>query len=83
MFFMGELSSDTSNVVITNARHKNLLVTALNSLDSCVNAIDLGFSEDLVVIDLTDSYNYLGEIIGENLGEDIIDKIFSEFCLGK
>lgn len=83
MFFIGDIKSNTVDIVITNSRHKNLLVSALTSLENCVNAIDMGFSEDLLVIDLTDSYNYLGEIIGENLGEDIIDKIFSEFCLGK
>ncbi|MFV0518635.1 MAG: tRNA uridine-5-carboxymethylaminomethyl(34) synthesis GTPase MnmE [Lachnospirales bacterium] len=83
MFYIGDISKDSNNILITNIRHKNLLSQAKNSIDNCITAIDLGFTEDLVVIDLTDSYNYLGEIIGENLGEDIIDKIFSEFCLGK
>ncbi len=82
-FFAGDLSSSKDDLVITNARHKNSLEKALNSLENCVDSINMGMTEDLIVIDLTDGYNYLGEILGENLGEDIIDKIFSEFCLGK
>ncbi len=82
-FFAGSLSSSKDDLVITNSRHKNSLEKALNSLENCVDSINMGMTEDLIVIDLTDGYNYLGEILGENLGEDIIDKIFSEFCLGK
>ncbi len=82
-FFAGDIASSKDDLVITNARHKNSLEKALKSLQNCIDSINMGMTEDLIVIDLTDSYNYLGEILGENLGEDIIDKIFSEFCLGK
>lgn len=72
-----------NQTIITNARHKNCLESTKNHLESVITGIDLGFSEDLIVIDLTESYRSLGEIIGENKDDDIIDKIFSEFCLGK
>ncbi|MFV0440956.1 MAG: tRNA uridine-5-carboxymethylaminomethyl(34) synthesis GTPase MnmE [Lachnospirales bacterium] len=82
-FLSGDISSDKDNIIITNSRHKNLLENSLKSLKNCIEGIDMGMTEDLIVIDITSSYEYLGEILGVNLDEDIIDKIFSEFCLGK
>ena len=46
-------------------------------------AIDSDLSEDMVTIDMMDAYTYLGEIIGETVTDDLVDKIFSEFCMGK
>lgn len=82
MFFSGQI--DTSNdVFITNIRHKNSLIRAKESLLEVINTINLGMPEDCISIDLQKSYEILGEITGETVDEDIIDKIFSEFCLGK
>ncbi len=83
IFFSGDVSFGENTVMLSNARHKNCLVKVNTSLQNCNEGIMNGLTEDLIVIDLTDSYNYLGEILGENMDEDIIDKIFSEFCLGK
>ena len=82
MFFSGEIDYKT-DITISNMRHKSALMKAFESLNNVIETIDNGFSQDFMSIDLTDAYNYLGEITGDSLDEDIIDKIFSEFCLGK
>lgn len=82
MFFNGDLNI-SDEIIISKARHKESLINAKNSLENVIKTIDDGFTEDFISIDLQDSYKYLGEITGETLEEDIIDKIFSEFCLGK
>lgn len=69
--------------LINNVRHKNLLYNALESIKNAVVAINNRIPEDFVSLDLKQAYEYLGEIIGESVDEDIIDKIFTKFCLGK
>lgn len=69
--------------LINNVRHKNLLCNALESIENAVTAINNRIPEDFVSLDLKQAYEYLGEIIGESVDEDIIDKIFTKFCLGK
>ncbi len=84
LFFGGELSEDgTNEILISGIRQKEALLNAHQSLRDAVATIESGFSEDLAAIDLQSAYAYLGEITGESLDEDVIDKIFSEFCLGK
>ena len=70
-----------NGVVITNLRHLDALKRASLSLTRAINAQDV--SLDLVSIDLKNAYSALGEITGNTTGEDIIDAIFSKFCLGK
>ncbi len=82
MFFNNEINL-SSDVLITNVRHKNSLVNSANSLKNVLASIENGFTEDFLSIDLKDAYSYLGEITGETLDENIIDRIFAEFCLGK
>ncbi|MDR2940645.1 MAG: tRNA uridine-5-carboxymethylaminomethyl(34) synthesis GTPase MnmE [Clostridiales bacterium] len=82
LFFNNEIDL-SPDILITNIRHKNLLISSAKSLKNVLMSIEGGFSEDFLSIDLVDAYSYLGGIIGESLDEDIIDKIFSEFCLGK
>ncbi len=82
IFLSGIIDNESDNLII-NSRHESLLNQALKSLTQVLEGINLGMSEDLLVIDLQDAYMYLGEIIGESLDDDIIDKIFSQFCLGK
>lgn len=82
MFFHGKLSWN-DEIVITNARHKVLLEQALESLDRVKGSLDAGMSEDFFSIDLMSAYEALGAIIGEEVGEDLIDEIFSRFCMGK
>lgn len=70
-------------VIITKLRHKNELVKAKNAINNVINGINEMVSEDLLTIDLTDAYVALGKIIGEEIEDDIVNKIFSEFCMGK
>lgn len=68
---------------ITNIRHKEAINNAINSLNLTLENVKNGMPEDLFTIDLMDAYNYLGEITGETVSDSLIDKIFSEFCMGK
>ena len=82
MFFRGEISFD-NEVYITNARHKKALEEALESLNMVRFSIEAGMSEDFFSIDLMSAYESLGKIIGESVGEDLVNEIFSRFCVGK
>lgn len=82
MFFHGEISFD-NEVYITNARHKTALEEALESLKMVRESIEMGMSEDFFSIDLMSAYESLGKIVGESVGEDLVNEIFSRFCVGK
>lgn len=82
MFFRGEISFD-DEVYITNARHKIALEEALESLKMVGESIETGMSEDFFSIDLMSAYESLGKIVGESVGEDLVNEIFSRFCVGK
>lgn len=82
MFFEGNLVYN-DQVYITNARHKNELVCAKQALEKVNESIDMGMEEDFFSIDLMDAYDHLGLIIGETARDDLADKIFKEFCMGK
>ena len=70
-------------IYITNARHKEALSKASESLRRVTEAIDLDMPEDLYTIDLMDAYKALGSIIGESVEDDIADRVFERFCMGK
>nr|WP_177296193.1 tRNA uridine-5-carboxymethylaminomethyl(34) synthesis GTPase MnmE [uncultured Blautia sp.] len=82
MFFQGEISFD-DEVYITNARHKAALEEAEKSLEMVTESIEAGMPEDFFSIDLMGAYEALGRILGESLGEDLVNEIFSKFCVGK
>ena len=82
MFFGGELSFN-DEVYITNARHKAALEEADKSLDLVRNSILGGLPEYFFSIDLMNAYENLGKILGESVGEDLVNEIFSKFCTGK
>ena len=82
MFFAGDISYN-DEVFITNSRHKAAVNGAAESLRLVRNSIDNGMPEDILTVDLMDAYQQLGYIIGESVGDDMIDAIFSEFCMGK
>ena len=82
MFFAGELKFN-EEVYITNARHRDLLAKAIKSLELVHESIKKGVSEDFYTIDLMDTYSYLGNIIGADTGEDLVNEIFEKFCMGK
>lgn len=68
---------------ISNQRQKQALIHAIGSLQNVVDAIEMGMPEDCLAIDLHDTYGHLGMIVGESLKEEIINQLFSRFCLGK
>lgn len=82
MFFGGSLSFN-DEVYITNARHKEALKEAADSLALVKNSIEMGMPEDFFSIDLMNAYESLGRIIGESVGEDLVNEIFAKFCMGK
>lgn len=82
LFFDGKLSFN-DEIVITNARHKELLKRALESLRQLSKSIESQMPEDFYTIDLMSAYEALGEITGQEAGEDLVNEIFSRFCMGK
>ena len=82
MFFSGAVQAD-SQPMITNVRQKDALRRALEALRSAKTAVEEGMPEDIIMIDLTNTYDALGEISGKTLKSDVIDEIFKRFCLGK
>ena len=82
MFLKGDISFN-DQIYITNVRQKNALTEALESMKKVIQSIDDGMPEDFYSIDLMDAYEELGSITGESVGEDLINEIFSKFCMGK
>lgn len=82
MFYHGELSFN-DEVYITNVRHKTALNDAYRSLQKVYESIENQMPEDFFTIDLMDAYEALGSITGETIGEDLVNEIFSKFCMGK
>ena len=82
MFFQGEISFN-DEVYITNIRHKTALKDAYDSLEKVNISIENNMPEDFYSIDLLDAYESLGSITGETIGEDLVNEIFSKFCMGK
>ncbi|MCR5720413.1 MAG: tRNA uridine-5-carboxymethylaminomethyl(34) synthesis GTPase MnmE [Lachnospiraceae bacterium] len=81
MFFSKNIEEE--NFLITNTRHKNALMDALESLDNVKKSISLEMSEDFISIDLYDAYASLAKIIGKNVDDDVINEVFASFCMGK
>ncbi len=82
LFMKGEVSIN-NEVLITNVRHKNLIDKAIESIDFAIGAHESGMPLDMITIDIVNSAQYLGEITGESVSEDVMNEIFSRFCLGK
>ncbi len=82
LFVSGNINVN-DDVMISNVRHKTCLMNTQSSLKIVLNTIDAGLPEDFISVDLQQAYAHLGEIIGESMDEDVIDKIFADFCLGK
>lgn len=82
MFYSGKVTYN-DQVYITNARHKEALENALESLKQVKNSVDAGMPEDFYSIDLMEAYTDLGLIIGESVEDDLVNEIFSKFCMGK
>ena len=82
MFFKGDISFN-DEIFITSLRHKEALTDAYNSLKMVKRSLDDDMPEDFYSIDLMSAYASLGFIIGEEVGEDLVNEIFAKFCMGK
>lgn len=82
MFFHGNLEFN-DEIYITNIRHKTALINALESLKMVLVSIEDEMPEDFYSIDLMNAYEELGSIIGESMEDDLVNEIFSKFCMGK
>ncbi len=82
MFLTGNISFN-NQIYISNARQKQALEDASGSMKKVIESIENALPEDFYTIDLMDAYESLGKITGESAGEDLINEIFSKFCMGK
>lgn len=82
MFFQGTINL-SNDLIINNIRHKNLLINAKISLEEVLKSIDNGMTIDFIEIDLKDAMESLGLIVGKSVRDDLVEKIFNEFCIGK
>ena len=82
MFFQGDISFN-DELMVTNMRHKEALQEAFDSLNEVMKSLKLDMPEDFYSIDLMNAYACLGRIIGEEIEDDLVEEIFSKFCMGK
>lgn len=82
MVYSGNVKQNDS-LMVTNVRHKELLERASNSLKDAYNMTVMREAMDFIEVDVKAAYDYLGEIIGETVSDDIINEVFARFCLGK
>ena len=82
LFFGGEVQNQDMTYV-SNSRHISLLKQARQSIQDAIDAAESGIPMDMVQIDLTRTWEILGEILGESASDELIDQLFSQFCLGK
>ena len=82
MFFEGKIDLE-NDLIINNARQKNLLINAANNLKEVLSSVENGMSIDFIEIDLKTCMENLGLIVGKAVSDDLIDKIFNDFCIGK
>jgi tRNA modification GTPase len=82
LFFAGSIEAGDMTY-LSNSRHIALIGQSLRSIEEAIDGVQMGTPIDIVQIDLTRSWELLGEIIGESVHESLIDQLFSQFCLGK
>ena len=83
LFFDEGIESSQNTVMVTNARHIGLLHQASDALTDVQSGIAAGMPVDLVQIDMTRAWDLLGEITGDSYQDELLDQLFSQFCLGK
>ncbi len=79
----GEAMPRSGDAVITSVRHRDALKRAENHVQAALSASSLGTPAAFIAVDLHSALNALGEITGETVGEDLLDEIFRNFCIGK
>ena len=82
MVYGGKVSQENS-LVVTSARHRDLLDKADRSVKDAIKMVEAGEALELIEIDVNSCYQDLGEIIGETVQDDVLQEVFSRFCLGK
>lgn len=82
MYDIGSIAQ-SEGAVVTNMRHKQALIRAKEAFERIVGAVDEGVPQDILTIDINEAANALGEITGAVVTDDIVDRIFHEFCVGK
>ena len=82
LFYEGKVKYN-DELYITNARQKESLINAKNSIEEVIKSVENDMPEDFYSIDLMDAYTYLGQIIGESVEDDLVNEIFRKFCMGK
>lgn len=81
MFLLENIDVDSG--LLANERQKLCIDNCINSLESCISALEVGMNLDAITIDFDEALNYLLELTGENISETVVDNIFSRFCVGK
>ncbi|EOH91592.1 tRNA uridine-5-carboxymethylaminomethyl(34) synthesis GTPase MnmE [Enterococcus villorum] len=81
--FFGGQTGERDATYVSNTRHIALLEKAAISLEEVISGIELGMPVDLVQIDMTRCWDYLGEVVGDSVQDELITQLFSQFCLGK
>lgn len=82
MVFSGEISN-SGDVMITNSRHKDAIYKAMKAIEDAISSLNDQMSYDFIEVDLKDAWDALGYINGDTISEDLLDTIFSNFCIGK
>lgn len=82
MFRINEININNGEI-ITNIRHKNQIIKAINTMDEAIKSIKINMPIDIIAVSIKDALEELSVITGENVSEDILNNIFSKFCLGK
>lgn len=82
MVFSGEISN-SGDVMITNSRHKDAIYKAMKAIEDAISSLNDEMSYDFIEVDLKDAWDALGYINGDTISEDLLDTIFSNFCIGK
>jgi tRNA modification GTPase len=79
----GQVEDSSKTLVITNIRHRSALVKTKEAIDNIFETIEMGLPMDLIAVDLKEALDALSEVTGEITSEDVLDHIFSNFCVGK
>ncbi len=72
-----------SSVLVTNARHHQALVSAKETIEAAIQALEQSLSLEFSALDIRQALDYLGEVTGENTPDELLERIFSQFCIGK
>lgn len=82
MVYTGEIKAE-SDVMVTNVRHREAIEKAIESCEDAIRAINEKIHLEFIEVDIKNIWDYLGEVTGDTVSEDLLDTIFSQFCIGK